>query len=547
MKNQTKQNTVADLYGIDLRIGGYVDGGLNTYNNTSTQFFASLPSSLSFAGGSQFNANLGTYPDINIRTYRPSAVSPVPTITINPCSSDAAGAPLINTPSSVILGDLGSSGVGPSVFQFTPGTTSTFINFTYVDESAPFNTTASWYAYANTLSNTVLKSSVNGLPWYLSIPTPHLGTIREKHEVSNFTIRDCIATENYIWFSPGTVNVNNTGIAYREGYVNQGVTVSGANLNYYNYDGGGNTGWVFHEPPSASMDLSFWANPPYEVLGESKNSYYYNTFYGQSWSSTNFVTPGSYTWIAPAGVYSITVTAIGGGGGGSVAGGSKANTGGGGGGLAWATNVPVVPGQSYTVVVGAGGTGGNTPTSGGDSYFQRPQSYLEVRGLGGKLGLSAVITTSTLAGGIGGTSTFQTTGTGIVTGSGFGGAGGTYTSANSGAYGFNTAGGGAGGYMGNGGKGQDNSATFDGGGGGGGGAGGSVSTGTTRGGGGTGLYGEGVSGLVPNGGGSGGAASNLTNGGLYGGGGAGVASGTGVSQGGNGAVRISWPGFFGPK
>ena len=546
MKNQTKQNTVADLYGIDLRIGGYVDGGLTTYNNTSTQFFASLPSSLSFAGGSQFNANLGTYPDINIRTYRPSAVSPVPTITINPCSSDAAGAPLINTPSSVILGDLGSSGVGPSVFQFTPGTTSTFINFTYVDESAPFNTTASWYAYANTLSNTVLKSSVNGLPWYLSIPTPHLGTIREKHEVSNFTIRDCIATENYIWFSPGTVNVNNTGIAYREGYVNQGVTVSGAKLNYYNYDGGGNTGWVFHEPPSASMDLSFWANPPYEVLGESKDSYYYNTFYGQSWSSTNFVTPGSYTWIAPAGVYSITVTAIGGGGGGSVAGGAKANTGGGGGGLAWATNVPVVPGQSYTVVVGLGGTANN---SGGDSYFQRPQSYLEVRGLGGKSGTSAAIATVTLAGGSGGTSTFQTTGTGIVTGGGFGGAGGTYTFANSGAYGFNTAGGGAGGYTGAGGRGQGNNATFDNTnqGQGGGGAGGSVSTGTTRGGGGTGLYGEGVSGLIPNGGGSGGSASNLTNGGLYGGGGAGVASGTGVSQGGNGAVRISWPGFFGPK
>eukprot|EP00047_Mylnosiga_fluctuans_P024645 m.166012 g.166012 ORF g.166012 m.166012 type:complete len:97 (-) comp9897_c1_seq16:77-367(-) len=31
--------------------------------------------------------------------------------------------------------------------------------------------------------------------------------------------------------------------------------------------------------------------------------------------------------------------------------------GGGGGGLGWKNNIPVVPGQSYTVVVGAGGSG----------------------------------------------------------------------------------------------------------------------------------------------------------------------------------------------
>lgn len=540
--NQNINSATVQLYGIDLRILNT----LTTYNNTSTSLVASYPSSLSFANTNQFNANLNQYLNISIGTWRASIGSPVPVLTINPCASDATdGSPLIDVPSSVTLGDLKASDVGPSIFQFTPGTTSTFINFTYTDTSAPFNTTASWYAYANTLSNTVLRSSQLGQSWNISIPTPHRGTIREKHVVSNFTIQDSNALQEYIWFAPGTVNVSNTGKAYQEGYVSGSNVIRGASVDYYNYNNGRNTGWVFHEPPSASMDLSFWSNPPYEVLGESKDSYYYNTFYGQSWSSTNFVTPGSYPWIAPAGVYSITVTAIGGGGGGSVAGGAKANTGGGGGGLAWATNVPVVPGQSYTVVVGAGGTANN---SGGDSYFQRPQSYLEVRGLGGKSGTSATIATVTLVGGSGGTSTFQTTGTGIVTGGGFGGAGGTYTFANSGAYGSNTAGGGAGGYMGNGGKGQDNSGVpFDGLGQGGGGAGGSVSTGTTRGGGGTGLYGEGVSGLVPNGGGSGGSASNLTNGGLYGGGGAGVASGTGVSQGGNGAVRISWPGFFGPK
>ena len=79
-----------------------------------------------------------------------------------------------------------------------------------------------------------------------------------------------------------------------------------------------------------------------------------------------YTTPGSYTWTCPANVTKVHAVCIGGGGGGE----SDDFKAGGGGGLGWKNNIPVVAGQTYTVVVGDGGTqsaaGGN---DGGDSYF----------------------------------------------------------------------------------------------------------------------------------------------------------------------------------
>lgn len=79
----------------------------------------------------------------------------------------------------------------------------------------------------------------------------------------------------------------------------------------------------------------------------------------------------SGTWIAPAGVTSITVEAWGGGGGGGAATGNPAKGGGGAGGQYAKKLVAVTSGSPYTVVVGAGGTGGNGATggSGGNSTF----------------------------------------------------------------------------------------------------------------------------------------------------------------------------------
>src|SRR5690606_11223133 len=89
-------------------------------------------------------------------------------------------------------------------------------------------------------------------------------------------------------------------------------------------------------------------------------------------TTQSFDTPGSYTFTAPAGVTSITVEAWGAGGGGSSI--TNFGGGGGGGGGAYASSViPVTPGTSYNIVVGAGG---NANSLGGYSEFRNSSSTL---------------------------------------------------------------------------------------------------------------------------------------------------------------------------
>ena len=91
-----------------------------------------------------------------------------------------------------------------------------------------------------------------------------------------------------------------------------------------------------------------------------------NNGYAQTYS-----TAGSYQWTCPAGVTSVQVQCWGGGGGG--AGSSNSSNlylgGGGAGGNYSRATISVTPGTVYTVVVGAGGTGGTSTSSatfGGD-------------------------------------------------------------------------------------------------------------------------------------------------------------------------------------
>lgn len=248
--------------------------------------------------------------------------------------------------------------------------------------------------------------------------------------------------------------------------------------------------------------------------------------------SVAFITPGTYTWNAPPDVTSVSVVCVGGGGGGvhrSGAGG----VGGGGGGLGWKNNIPVTPGQSYTVVVGAGGArvtvSAGTAGSGGASYFINTAT---VAGLGGAGG-------SNQTGGVGG---------GFVgDGGGNGGSSPNYTSTVDA-----TGGGGAGGYSGNGGNaGAANTAGQAGSGGGGGGGGAGGSDDFAGGGGGVGLLGQGANGTGGaytdanggrGGGGSGGdgGGGTISGGGAYGGGGGGSELANEHGSGGGGAVRIVW-------
>lgn len=262
-----------------------------------------------------------------------------------------------------------------------------------------------------------------------------------------------------------------------------------------------------------------------------------------------FETPGTYSWIAPPKVRSVSVVAMGGGATPRVQ--TGAYPGGGGGGLAYGNNIQVTPGVSYTVVVGSGGQSqGSSTTSisginGGYSSFSNGSSTI--------IGYGGLLT------GVGGS----------YDGDG-GGSGGSAINNGCG-------GGGAGGYSGsggNGGAGGSNSSGsngLDGSGGAGGGGGGSwaqtyFSTSSqparSSSGGGTGIFGQGTNGIGGNGasgptsvnnatpstGGSGGIFGDL-NGGLYGGGGRSgflrfgsptlfLAGGSGA----NGAVRIIWPG-----
>lgn len=227
-----------------------------------------------------------------------------------------------------------------------------------------------------------------------------------------------------------------------------------------------------------------------------------------------YTTPGTYSFVAPVGCTSVCVVAVGGG----ASGYGPLIFGGAGAGLGYKNDIPVIAGNSYTVVVGDYGTIAS-PSVGGDSYFIDSST---VKG-GGASGLSS----------------------GSYVGDG-GGAGGNGSGIG--------VGGGAGGYSGNGGNAlgtytaPGNSGT-----GGAGGSGARTSTSSTvagGAGGGVGIYGQGASGAgggTSNGGGYGGSGGTnggrggdvavyTPNGGVYGAGGG--AGGSTSFIGGSGAVRI---------
>jgi len=258
---------------------------------------------------------------------------------------------------------------------------------------------------------------------------------------------------------------------------------------------------------------------------------------------TAYTNTGTYTFVVPTGVTSVSVVAVGAGSRGCM--GGLPRGGGGGGALAYANNISVTPGESICIRVAAGNTTGGTGES---SRFRRGCTNLVAAGSGVYGG----------GGGAGGT---------VITGTGFsGGNGGSGCTAGYGTGG----GGGAGGYAGAGGAGAafalgGNGVAGTGGAGGGGGSGGASGSGGCQagggGGGGIGLLGQGCSGAggasIPGStggragaGGSGGfgglsgqracCTSRNSEGGIPGGGGGGGCVNT--YTGGKGAVRIIYPG-----
>jgi hypothetical protein len=248
-------------------------------------------------------------------------------------------------------------------------------------------------------------------------------------------------------------------------------------------------------------------------------------------SQQAYTTPGTYSWVCPTGVTSVSVVCVG-------AGGTAGAYGGSAGSLAYKNNIAVTAGVSYTVVVGATNT----------QNFVSPYSF--------PAGNSSFGSTTPVRadGGVGGYSGSSTSSPSIGSGYDGGGQGGAGCSdVNLNGY-KSGAGGGAGGYTGNGGS--ASSASLNAGQNGSGGGGGAGSLGGTRlsgGGGGVGILGQGVSGIggaatfgttgyAGKGGSSGedGGSPSVYFGGLYGGGSGAFGSGTPTTEGKNGAVRIIW-------
>lgn len=169
-------------------------------------------------------------------------------------------------------------------------------------------------------------------------------------------------------------------------------------------------------------------------------------------ATQTFNTVGSQTFTVPTGVTSITVQAWGGGGG--ARGDGTARRGGGGGGAYASSVITVIPGQTYTVVVGAGGVATANPGQTGQSSIFGSNLVVAAGGVGG--------TNSGGAGGTVGNSTGTIRfagGTGGNRGSNGGGGGGgsafTNANGNNGVNGGSSLGGAGGTGTGNGGNGGD--------------------------------------------------------------------------------------------
>jgi len=140
----------------------------------------------------------------------------------------------------------------------------------------------------------------------------------------------------------------------------------------------------FNAPSGSAMALNFKGKKliPFAGLLLIANLFFVNLASGQT---PPYINAGTYTFVVPAGVTSITIECWGAGG----AGGGNPNKnndggGGGGGGGYSRSNFNVVPGDSYTVFVGAGGTGSiGKGVDGEDTWVTDPTILGAKGGMGG--------------------------------------------------------------------------------------------------------------------------------------------------------------------
>jgi hypothetical protein len=121
--------------------------------------------------------------------------------------------------------------------------------------------------------------------------------------------------------------------------------------------------------------------------------------FGKAFSQTTDSYTNTGSWICPAGVTSITVECWGGGGAGGGATGNPAAGGGGAGGSYALKVITVVPGNTYTVTIGAAGVGSTgAGGAGGDTWFNTTATIIAKGGAGGAV---ATVNSTNGAGGTG--------------------------------------------------------------------------------------------------------------------------------------------------
>ena len=160
-------------------------------------------------------------------------------------------------------------------------------------------------------------------------------------------------------------------------------------------------------------------------------------------------TSGTTSWTAPAGVTQVECLLVAGGGGSGGAGTASAVPGAGGGGQVVKQFLTVVPGTSYSVVIGAGGAGGAGAATGSSGSNGTNSSFGSLLTCGGGGGGCGSGTPTAGLNGTAGTNALTVGGDGAATGGwqggkGLGGAGGGVKSTNG--FSFGGAGGGAGGH-----------------------------------------------------------------------------------------------------
>ena len=150
------------------------------------------------------------------------------------------------------------------------------------------------------------------------------------------------------------------------------------------------------------FELNTIKNTPIFLLCLAVVSFVLN---GRTQTVDTYSTPGTYLWVVPACVTSVTVRAWGAGGAGGGASATDRNGGGGGGGAFCMKTETVTPGETLRITVGAGGTGvsANTGNSGGFSQVEHLSGpTVFCRAAGGSGGQRGASVTSAGAGGLGG-------------------------------------------------------------------------------------------------------------------------------------------------